>query len=34
MSTVLGLFTSIGEHIPIFRKEKLEEPNTEGYVSR
>jgi len=34
MTTVLGLFSNIGEHIPIFKREKLLEPNTEGYISR
>jgi len=31
---MLALFSSIGDHIPIFKREKLLEPATEGYISR
>ena len=34
MATMIGLFSSIGEHVPIFRKEKLHETDTEGVVNR
>ena len=34
MATVIGLFSSIGDHIPIFREDKLVEANPEGFVNR
>ena len=30
--TIVGLFASIGEHIPILKKEKLGEPDPEGHI--
>ena len=34
MATMIPLFSSIGDHIPIFKREKLLEPLSEGYISR
>ena len=34
MATMIGLFSSIGDHIPIFREGKLAEANPEGFVNR
>ena len=34
MATMIGLFSSIGDQIPIFREEKLVEANPEGFVNR
>ena len=34
MATMIGLFSSIGDHIPIFREDKLVEANPEGIVNR
>jgi len=34
MATMITLFSSIGDHIPIFKREKLLEPLSEGYISR
>lgn len=33
MSGIVGVFASIGEHIPILKREKYTEPNPEGLVS-
>ena len=33
MAGIVGLFASIGSHIPILNKEKLLEPNPEGSIS-
>ena len=33
-TTIIGMFSSIGEHIPIFRDEKILEANPEGIVSK
>ncbi|XP_023332426.1 innexin inx2 [Eurytemora carolleeae] len=34
MATMIGLFSSIGEHIPIFRKDKIVEASAEGTINR
>ena len=34
MSGIVGIFASIGEHIPILKKEKFGEPHPEGEISR
>lgn len=34
MASMIGLFSSIGEHVPIFRKEKITEPTAEGFINR
>ncbi len=34
MAGVVGLFATIGEHIPILKKEKFGEPCPEGEISR
>jgi len=34
MATMIGLFSSIGEHVPIFRKEKITEASAEGTILR
>lgn len=34
MSGIVGVFASIGEHLPILNKEKLAEPKPEGPISR
>ena len=34
MSGIVGVFASIGEHIPILKKEKFGEPEPEGVISR
>jgi hypothetical protein len=31
---MIGLFSSIGEHVPIFRKEKVTEASAEGLINR
>ena len=31
---MIGLFSSIGDHIPIFREEKLLEANSESFVNK
>ena len=31
---MIGLFSSIGEHVPIFKREKQMEASSEGYVNR
>ena len=33
MAGIVGIFASIGEHIPILKKEKFGEPQPEGYIS-
>ena len=33
MAGVVGLFASIGEHIPILKKEKFGQPDPEGYIN-
>jgi hypothetical protein len=32
MAGIVGIFASIGEHIPILKKEKFGEPNPEGKI--
>ena len=34
MATMIGLFSSMGDHIPLFREDKLVEANPEGFVNR
>ena len=34
MATMIGMFSSIGDHIPIFKREKLVEANPEGFVNK
>ena len=34
MASMIGLFSSIGEHVPIFRKEKVTEASAEGLINR
>ena len=34
MAGVVGIFASIGEHIPILNKEKFGEPHPEGDINR
>ena len=34
MSGIVGVFATIGEHIPILKKEKFGEPKPEGEISR
>ena len=34
MATMIGLFSAIGEHVPIFRKDKLTEATAEGMINR
>ena len=34
MSGIVGVFASIGDHIPIMNKEKLHEPKPEGAINR
>jgi hypothetical protein len=34
MATLIWLFSSIGDYIPIFREKKLTEANPEGFVNR
>ena len=34
MASMIGLFSSIGDHVPIFREEKLVEANPESFVNK
>jgi hypothetical protein len=34
MATMIGLFSAIGEHIPIFRENKITEATAEGMINR
>jgi len=34
MSGIVGVFASIGEHLPMMKKEKFGEPNPEGAIAR
>lgn len=34
MASMIGLFSSIGEHVPIFRRDKILEADTEGIINR
>jgi hypothetical protein len=34
MATMIGLFSAIGEHIPIFKENKITEATAEGMINR
>jgi hypothetical protein len=34
MAGIVGMFASIGDHIPVLKKEKFGEPHPEGEISR